>query len=154
MEPLTRVGNRMQVYRKRHNLNGFVCPKCQALKKSGTGYLSHLEVCGLTVEEMIGAYYQCPDCPSQIRKVSVAAHLLSCPGPNGEYQKRRLERQLREAEATPTAVGTDDDALRLNNSGRLERRSAVKARSSFRDLDLVDERPEDVRKLVCRRGNC
>lgn len=154
MEPLSKVGNRMQQYRQRHKLSGFTCHKCQTLKKSGVGYLSHLEICGLTADEMANAYYKCPHCPSLIRTVSIASHEQICHGQiNERLERRRLEQQQQEllgnAEKPAAAAGSVDE-VRLNNSGRLERQSATKARNSFRELETVDERPEDVRKRIVR----
>lgn len=166
MEPLLKVGNRMTLYAKKYKLQHFVCPKCKAKKKSGLGYLSHLEVsftaqrmvknclinlrcyrpqiCGLSPEEIASTFHRCPHCPAQIRQVSVASHLTTCVGLR---QKRSAEKPPSESlEPCSPIVGGGPEAMvdRQNNAGRSERRSAAKARTSFKELENADETPDDV----------
>lgn len=50
------------------------CPKCGEKKKSALGYISHVEVCGLTEEEAKSLKEECEYCKKLYRKVSLASH--------------------------------------------------------------------------------
>lgn len=56
MEPIHTVGNRMQAFLKVHNLKCFTCVKCGCEKKSGLGFISHIEV-SIEIESQISHTY-------------------------------------------------------------------------------------------------
>lgn len=88
---------------KVHKITSLKCHNCPDIKRSAIGYLSHLEVCGLTTEQRKEMMYQCPYCPSELRKVSIPSHNEYCSG----LRQQRLQEKA-EAQALLSVEGTDD----------------------------------------------
>lgn len=64
-------------YMKQNKIQFLKCPKCGEKKKSALGYISHIELCGLTEEEMKSLKQECEYCKKLYRKVSIASHQQS-----------------------------------------------------------------------------
>lgn len=69
---LIRTLNRFMKSNKLHHLK---CDKCSEKKRSALGYISHVEICGLTSEEIIAMKSECPHCKKLYRKVSLETHI-------------------------------------------------------------------------------
>lgn len=79
-------------FMKNNKIPYLKCPKCGEKKKSALGYISHVEVCGLTEEEAKSLKEECEFCKKLYRKVSLASHQQSF------CTVRRLEQAQQEAD--------------------------------------------------------
>lgn len=104
MNIINSKANKIMVYMKMHKMNSLKCHNCPDIKRSAIGYLSHLEVCGLTKEQRKDMMYQCPHCPSVLRKVSIQSHNEYCSG----LRQQRLQ-EKEEAKALLPLPETDDN---------------------------------------------
>lgn len=78
--------NRLMIkFMKAHKLPYFRCPKCSEKKKSALGYISHVDLCGLTPDEIKAMKAECPYCKQLYRKISLPSHI------QGFCTVRRLE---------------------------------------------------------------
>lgn len=97
-------------------------------------------MCGLSAEEINSKKLKCDYCPAMVRSCSMKAHLSACEGLRQVILKEK-EAETKEEEVTD---GT------YNEMGRAVRRSAQKARSSFKELDKLPEtKIEDVSSVSC-----
>lgn len=70
----------MTQFLKKNKISYLVCAKCGEKKKSSVGYISHMQICGLTAEELASARVKCEHCGKTYRKVSLPSHIQSfCP---------------------------------------------------------------------------
>lgn len=96
-DPLV-MNREMIKFMKATKLQYFKCAKCSIKKKSALGYISHIEICGLTPEEILTMKTECPYCKKLYRKVSLEAHIQGfCP-------VRRLAQAAEKADADLQAV--------------------------------------------------
>ncbi|XP_037033623.1 serine-rich adhesin for platelets isoform X3 [Bradysia coprophila] len=128
MDNIHTMSSKVLNFIKKANIKILKCPQCDVEKKSALGYLSHLEVCGLTPEEVKSKLVKCEHCPSMIRSCSMKIHLTFCSG-----LKRLLQK---EKESTKEPDSAEEC---YNDMGRAVRRSAQKAMSSFKDLGKAPE---------------
>lgn len=92
-DPAT-VNRLMTKFMKATKLPYFRCPKCSEKKKSALGYISHVELCGLTKEECAALKAECPYCKKLYRKVSLPSHM------QGFCLVRRLETIQQQSDET------------------------------------------------------
>ncbi|KAG4069006.1 hypothetical protein HA402_008317 [Bradysia odoriphaga] len=128
MDNIHTMSSKVLNFIKKANIKILKCPQCKVEKKSALGYLSHLEVCGLTPEEVKSKLVKCEHCPSMIRSCSMKIHLTFCSG-----LKRLLQKENESTKEPESAEET------YNDIGRAVRRSAQKAMSSFKDLGKAPE---------------
>lgn len=67
--------NLMSRFMKTTKLQYFKCAKCLQKKRSVVGFISHIEVCGLTQDEVVALKSECPYCKRLYRKVSLEIHI-------------------------------------------------------------------------------
>lgn len=64
-------------YMKHNKIQYIKCPKCGEKKKSAIGYISHVEICGLTADEVKSLKAECEYCKKLYRRVSLPSHQQS-----------------------------------------------------------------------------
>lgn len=107
-------------YMKHKKIQYLKCEKCGEKKKSAVGYISHIEVCGLTPDEIKALKAECEFCKKLYRKVSLVSHQQGfCP-------VRRLEIAQKQADAAVNAVCESDanepgEEVVYSESGRPKR---------------------------------
>lgn len=115
------VSRLMVRYMKQKKIQYLKCEKCGEKKKSAVGYISHIEVCGLTPDEVKALKAECEFCKKLYRKVSLASHQQTfCP-------VRRLEVAQQLADAAVNAAcesGTNEqnEEIVYSESGRPKRK--------------------------------
>lgn len=65
----------MSRFMKTAKLQHFKCAKCLQTKRSVVGFISHIEICGLTQDEIVALKTECPHCKRLYRKVSLEIHV-------------------------------------------------------------------------------
>lgn len=107
-------------FMKHNKIQYLKCPKCDEKKRSALGYISHVEMCGLTESEAKSLKAECEYCKKLYRKVSLPSHQQSF------CAIRRLElAQQKAEEMIKTACETEPDEQReeviYSESGRPKR---------------------------------
>lgn len=119
---------------KINKLQYLKCDKCGEKKKSALGYISHIEVCGLTEEEKLSMKEECEFCKKLYRKVSLPIHQQSfCP-------VRRLELAQQQADETVKSVCEMDESEQCieatySESGRPKRIIKKVKKPTMRPVD-------------------
>lgn len=104
-------------FMKHNKIQYLKCPKCHEKKKSAVGYISHIEVCGLTPDEIASLKTVCEYCKKLYRKVSIVSHQQGfCP-------VRRLEMAQHKADELENTIGQEDENIEViySESGRPKR---------------------------------
>lgn len=104
-------------YMKYNKIQYLKCPKCGEKKKSAVGYISHIEVCGLSKEEQMSLKAECEFCKKLFRRVSLQSHQQTfCP-------VRRLEMAQIEAAQIMETAGENEQNVEVvySESGRPKR---------------------------------
>lgn len=128
---MTRVLNR---FMKSSKMQYFKCDKCLEKKRSALGYISHIEICGLTPEQIVGMKSECPYCKKLYRKVSLDIHIQQF------CAVRRLELAAQDSDAlalVQPATGTADqpvEPVEYSASGR-PKRTLKSTRTNRRNID-------------------
>lgn len=125
---ITRV---MTQFLKKNKISYLVCAKCGEKKKSSVGYISHMQVCGLSAEELANARVKCEHCGKTYRKVSLPSHIQSfCP-------VLRLQKQQEEAALRATVkqdrVNEDEMATEKESKRGTSRFGRKKKKRVFYD---------------------
>ncbi|XP_055856218.1 titin [Episyrphus balteatus] len=115
-------------------IKGLNCRLCNTLRRSGLGLLMHLEQCCLTKEELDKNRIVCEYCKKNYSKASFLGHQRTC----SEYLKYVLaQSSLENTEKSEDVPNIDV----LSNTGRLKRKSVIKAETKLKSLT---EPPEFV----------
>lgn len=117
VEDSATMGRLMIRFMKVNKIQYLRCPKCDAKKKSALGYISHVELCGLTPEEVDSLKAECEFCKKLYRKVSLPSHQQTfCP-------VRRLEMAQQQADQEVETATKDDQNVEViySESGRPKR---------------------------------
>lgn len=94
---------------------------------------------------MANTFYKCPDCPAQVRNVSIASHRATCPG---------LRKDVVDEEKVVEQIVVEETPIKQNNAGRFERRSAAKAKDRFKEINNIDdEDPDQVSSIVSNENS-
>lgn len=110
----------MTKFMKATKLPYFRCPKCSEKKKSALGYISHVELCGLTEEECAALKAECPYCKKLYRKVSLPSHTQSfCPVRRLETIQQQSDETIKELCGVPAYDETEE--VVYTESGRPKR---------------------------------
>lgn len=121
----------MSQFVKRNKVNYLTCSKCGEKKKSSVGYMSHMQVCGLTEEELANARVKCEHCGKSYRKVSLPIHLQGfCPVLR--IKKQQEEAALRAA-AGPEQVNEPEENVERESRRRTSRYGRKKKKRIFYD---------------------
>lgn len=118
VEDTTNMGRLMIRFMKHNKIQYLKCPKCGEKKRSALGYISHVELCGLTKEEAISLKAECEYCKKLYRKVSLPSHQQAfCP-------VRRLEIAQRQADQIVQTAAHDEQVVEVvySESGRPKRK--------------------------------
>lgn len=92
-------------YMKLNRVPYLKCPKCDDRKRSALGYISHVEICGLTDEEAKQLKAICEFCNKLYRKVSLASHQQSfCPVRRLEIAQQQAAQLVKSAEQNDQIV--------------------------------------------------
>lgn len=106
----------MTAFKKNKKIQYLTCPKCDEKKRSAVGYISHMQVCGLSEEDLANARVKCEHCGKTYRKVSLPIHIQSfCPVLR--LQKQQEEAAFRAA-AEPERVDEAEERKDENESKR------------------------------------
>lgn len=118
-------------YMKTKKVQYLKCKKCDERKRSALGYLSHIESCGLSGDEINNVKVECQFCKKLYRKSSIQIHEQSfCPVVKAaKKQEGEIDTETNKAEAD---VQTDAETVTLSQSGRPQR---TKRRKTYREFD-------------------
>lgn len=85
-------------YIKHNKIQYLKCTKCGEKKRSALGYISHVEVCGLTQDEVISMKAECEYCKKLYRKVSLPSHQQSfCTVRRLEVAQQKADEMIKTA---------------------------------------------------------
>ncbi|XP_055317686.1 uncharacterized protein LOC129576508 [Sitodiplosis mosellana] len=117
VEDPSNMGRLMIRYMKYNKIQYLKCPKCGEKKRSALGYISHVELCGLSEEEVTSLKAECEFCKKLYRKVSLPSHQQGfCP-------VRRLELAQQQADQMVETAAQDEENIEViySESGRPKR---------------------------------
>lgn len=117
VEDVSNMGRIMIRFMKINKIQYLKCPKCGERKKSALGYISHVELCGLSADEVASLKAECEYCKKLYRKVSIASHQQTfCP-------VRRLELAQQQADQMVQTAAEDEPNIEVvySESGRPKR---------------------------------
>lgn len=123
-------------YMKLYKFPYLKCRQCEIKKKSAIGYLSHLESCGLSAEEMNSVKVACQYCKKLYRKASIQSHEQGfCP----VVKAARKEAELASAIATTTADMEDENPVMFSETGRPQRTKKKKTYKEFDEQAAIED---------------
>lgn len=121
-------------YMKHNKIQYLKCIKCGERKKSAVGYISHVEVCGLTNEEVKTMKAECEYCKKLYRKVSLASHQQSfCTVRRLELAQQQADQLVKSAQETPPVE--EGEEIIYSESGR-PKRKIKKVKITSKPVDM------------------
>lgn len=121
------------------------CPKCDGIRKSPLGYLSHLYTCKLSVEEQDELKIQCKLCNEKIFPFNITLHKKKCA-----MQVVPIVNTLEGAEMEENHEGL----TALNSSGRLKRKAVRRAEKKMKKIIDDQDLPIDFVKTTNHVSTC
>lgn len=82
-ESVRRLNNYMRIYK----LESYQCPNCGCDKKSALGHLSHIYICGESVETIEERKYACEFCDEKVLPFNMSWHKRKCTALNDKKVK-------------------------------------------------------------------
>lgn len=153
------IARLMQQFMKRRKIQYFTCAKCGEKKRSTVGFISHMQVCGLSPEELEGARVACEHCGKTYRKASLPSHIQGfCPVLRiKQQQKEAARRAAIEAERAQEENENEQTEEQPGDSSRPRRRAAAKSRRKKKKRNFQETTPkitaaDFVRKLRVTGG--
>lgn len=125
----------MTRFMKHNKIQYLKCPKCGDKKRSALGYISHVEICGLTEAEVKSLKAECEFCKKLFRKVSLASHQQSfCPVRRLELAQQMADEEIQTACQTQPIDDPREEVI-YSESGRPKRKIKKPKVSTSRAAD-------------------